>query len=318
MARLYTMGSIDKDIIDEMNDFLDKDDNSDMDPRIPIYSPKNDSNKEILVLSGGAIKGIAHIGVLKALEIKKILPHIKIFAGASVGTLVIGLYLLGYTSDQIYEIVKCFDLNKMKNIELSNLLASYGLDTGNRIETIVKRLIVAKSYKKDLTLKELYNITKKEFILVTTCLNTMSACYLSYKSHPDLELHKAIRMSISVPVFYTPVLHNDMYFLDGGCIDNYPIHIFKNQIDKVIGVYLIGTSSAAIKIENIESYILATIDCLMAGINYNSIKGYEKYTIMLFLSNVSSNITDYKVSLETKKYMYESGFNSTIDFLKNH
>jgi NTE family protein len=272
--------------------------------------------KDILVFSGGAIKGIAFIGVLKALEIKGILKQIKIYAATSVGTIIMMMCLLGYSPDNMFDIIKSFDLEKIKNLSFGNLLSSYGLDNGNKIEYVIKRLIVAKNYKENINLKEFFDSTNKEFILVTTCLNTMEACYISYKTHPNLELYKAVRMSTCVPILYTPIKLGKYLYIDGGCIDNYPIHMFKDRISRVIGACLMETYECTQDIENLETCIISIISCLMKGVNYQSIKGYEENTIQIDVKAV--NIIKYGLSLKEKKTMFNIGFNKTLSFLKNY
>jgi len=85
-------------------------------------------NKRILVLSGGGIKGISYIGALKALDDLCILKNFEIFAGTSAGALVLFLHILGYTSDELYTFIKKFDFAKLKNIDVSLFINSYGLN----------------------------------------------------------------------------------------------------------------------------------------------------------------------------------------------
>lgn len=298
----------------EIKTFLN---NIDDEINFPIYQSKNINNnmKNILVLSGGAVKGIAFIGVLKALEVKGILDNINIYAGSSAGTIIIMLHLLGYTPDEMYEIVKNFNMDNMKCISIGNLLKDYGLDTGIKLEYVLKRLIKAKGYNENISLGELYKITSNEFILTTTCLNTKKTKYLSYKEDSELPLYKAVRMSTSIPIFYTPVEYKGMLYIDGGCMDNYPIHIFNKFINKVIGVYLVEEIEHISKINNLESCLFETINCLMHGANYNSIKGYEKYTIQINIPPI--NMMNYNISDNDKKQIFNAGFNQTIEFLKN-
>ena len=124
----------------------------------------------------------------------------------------------------------------------------YGLDSGKSIEYIIKRLIQAKGFNDEITLSQLFNITKKKLTITTVCLNTQQVCYISYENHPDLPLYLAIRMSISIPLYYTPVVYKNMYYVDGGCIDNYPINIYKDRLDDVIGVYLVESVKTTEKI----------------------------------------------------------------------
>lgn len=307
------LSSLDINLDMEIKTFLN---NIDDDIDFPIYQSKNTNNniKNILVLSGGAVKGIAFIGVLKALEVKGILDNINIYAGSSVGTIILMLYLIKYSPDEMYEIVKNFNIDNMKSISIGNLLKDYGLDTGIKLEYVLKRLIGAKGYDENITLGELYKKTSKEFILTTTCLNTKKTKYLNYREDADLPLYKAVRMSTSVPIFYTPVEYKGMLYIDGGCMDNYPIHIFNKTINKVIGAYLVEEVEHISKINNLESFLFETINCLMQGANYNSIKGYEKYTIQINIPPI--NIMNYNVSDNDKKQMFNAGFNQTIEYLK--
>lgn len=297
----------------ELDDFL-KEDITNI--NFPIYKSnkqKHKNNKTILILSGGAIKGIAHIGVLKALEIKNIIQNIHTYVGTSAGALILTLYILGYKADELYEIVKYFEINKVKSITFSNLLEYYGLDNGNKIEYVLKRLITAKKFNENITLKELYEKTNKTLILTTVCLNNMKAYYLSHKTEPDLSLYKAIRMSISIPIYYTPVKYKNQYYVDGGCIDNYPIHIFKDNIEQVIGAFLEEPRELIDTIDNLETCVMSMINCLMQGVNYNSTKGYEQYTISITLDKV--NPINYEITINEKKKMFNVGFNETLKYI---
>ena len=302
---------------DELKQFLNEPNDNADDIDFPLYSSiKTNKKKTKLIFSGGAIKGVALIGVLKAFEIKGVLDNIQTYAGTSAGTIIIALYLLGYSPDEMFGIVKNFNLEKIKNISVGNLLKLYGLDSGTKLEYVLERFMQAKNFDIKITLNEFYNKTQKEFYLATTCLNTMKAVYLSYKTHPNLSLIKAIRMSISVPIFYTPVQYDGQLYVDGGCIDNYPIHIFKGDIESVIGAYLVESRDHTESIDNLESCIMSIINCLMEGVNYNSVKGYEDFTIKINVNAV--NITKYGLTYDEKKKMFNAGFNQTIDFLKKY
>jgi len=295
---------LEKDIKEKTKELLKNSTN------IPIYkSNKNDKN--ILVLSGGGIKGIAYIGALQALKDLKYLENIKIFAAASVGALIVSIYILGYEPKEMYEFIKQFDLSKMKSIDITNVLNYYGLDTGSNIEYVIKRLIRAKNYSEDITLRELFDHTNKKMIFTTVCVNNAQLCYLSHDTHPFLPLYKAIRMSMSIPIYYTPVKYDNKLYIDGGCIDNYPIHLFNNRLEKVIGIYLVDRLDEIENIKNIETYILRMVQCLMKGATFNSKKGYDKWTIDIHLESL--NLVDYGISLQKKRDMYDIGYKTVIN-----
>lgn len=297
---------IDKQVEDSDDDIL-----SYINPEydIPIYISKY---KKILVLSGGGIKGIAHIGVLKALDELKYLNKFEVFAGTSVGALIVGLYVIGYKPEELRDFILKFDLGSMKSVNLINILSHFGLDSGHKIDYVIKRLIKAKNVDPDISLVDLYILTRKKLVFTTVCLNSASPVYISYENFPTLSFYKAIRMSFSIPWFYTPVEHDGKLYIDGGCIDNYPIQHFKDQIDKVFGVYLVDTNEYIDKIENIETYTLRVFHCFMEGVNINSKKGFEKYTLSVHIKCTSA--IAYGLSVEQKEELYKIGYNAMVNY----
>lgn len=274
---------------------------------IPLYTSKESTkHKKVLVLSGGGIKGIAHVGVLAAFEELGMLDKFEILTGASVGSIMIALYIVGYSPKEIYEFILKFDLGKLRNLNMLGFLNNLGLDSGLRIEFILKKMIGAKGYDQEITLSDLYDKTKKKIIFSTVCLNTKEVCYLSHETFPNLPLYKAVRMSISLPWFYTPVQYEGRIYVDGGCMDNYPIQLFSNQMTDVIGVYLVENKDEMKEINNIETYTLRVLQCFLEGVVLNSKKGFEKNTIDVRMDAI--NIVDYNIDGNKKKELYKIGY----------
>jgi predicted patatin/cPLA2 family phospholipase len=274
---------------------------------IPTYVSKTiTKHKKVLVLSGGGIKGIAHVGVLAAFEELGMLDKFETFAGASVGSIMIALIAVGYTPKEIYEFIIKFDLGKLRCMNVLGFLNSFGLDSGVRLEYIIKRLISSKGFDPEVTLGDLYDKTKKKIIFTTVCLNTKEVCYLSHETFPNIQLYKAVRMSISIPWFYTPVLYEDRLYIDGGCVDNYPIQLFADQISNVVGIYLVEHKDEIKEINDIETYTLRVLQCFMESITFNSKKGFEKYTIDVHMDAI--NIVDYGLNKTKKEELYKKGY----------
>jgi predicted acylesterase/phospholipase RssA len=274
-----------------------------------------DNNKTILVLSGGGIKGLALVGCLKALEKLNILNNFKTMAGTSVGALITALYVIGYSPDELYVFIKKFNFGSLKNIKLLNLFTHLGVDDGCKMQVMIERMIVAKGHNADITLETLYKHTNITILMTTVCLNTCKPVYLSHKTHPDLPLSTAIRMSTCIPWFYVPISYKGYLYTDGGCIDNYPIHLFKNKIEKVIGIYLVDSYSDDAAIDNIESFSLQVFKCFMKGVAFNSIKGYEAKTVYVNLKDISA--TDYDIDVNKKRKLCLIGLKSVINYFKN-
>jgi len=171
--------------------------------------------KTALVLSGGGVRGFAHLGVLKALNEKGIFPDV--ISGTSAGAIAATLYADGYMPDEIMGFFKQKEL--LKYIEIIIPKTSLVKMTG-----IIKLL---NKYLRAKTFEEL-----KIPVFITACnLNTGQTEYFSQG-----ELLKPLIASASIPVLFNPVKIKDNYYVDGGLMDNFPIKAIEKDAEKIIGV----------------------------------------------------------------------------------
>jgi NTE family protein len=298
-----------EEVIKDFEDTLPKDNISNYD--IPDYVSSR--KKRILVLSGGGVRGIAHIGALQSLEEHHILQKIEIFAGTSIGGLVCSLLVVGYKPHEMYKFIKIFDLRKLADIGMFNLIESYGLDKGNRLELMLGKLLNGRGFPDTITMEQLYQKTGKLLMLTTTCVSDKQVVYLSPFTHPDLQVIKAIRMTTSLPIYFMPVIHKGKMYIDGGCFDNYPIHLFMDILDDTIGIYLHGERSKIAEIPNLETYLLGVMDCLMEGIAVNATRLFDDNTIKVMVD--CSNIINYMLTDKEKDDMFMSGFKAAEKYI---
>ena len=278
---------------------------------LPNLDSKLDVSNNIydtLVLSGGGAKGIALIGALEYLNELKILQNIKTIAGTSIGGLIGTLINIGYTPDELYQFILLFDLDKIKSINVNNIFSTMGIDDGHRLEFILGKMFDAKNIDKNITFKELYEKTKVKIILTGSCLNTKKIEYFSYETYPDLKVIKGLRITTSIPIYFSPIQLENKMFVDGACIDNYPINIFNNNLEKVIGIYLKSTKDSLDTINSIEDYLKSIIDTFDEGISIKSINNYEKYTILIDVDKVG--MIDTNFDKKFKETLYNAGYNN--------
>ncbi len=266
--------------------------------------------KDILICSGGGIKGLALMGVLKALNEFKYLDNFTTFAGASVGSLIIALHVVGYTPDEMCDFIRKFDLDQMKHINIMHILSKLGLDDRNKLCYVVEKLIMAKGIDPNITLFNLNKKTGKKITFTTVCVNTRNIEYLSHDNYPNLPFIKSIMMSLSIPLYYTPIEHNGKLYIDGGCIDNYPINLYKNSLDRVLGIYLTEESDEIENITDIETYLIRVLGCFTKGVDFNATKGFELNTIIVKLESI--NIIDYGLDLNKKEELFKCGYDTIV------
>lgn len=269
--------------------------------------------KTKLVLSGGGIKGIAHLGALCALHELDILKNITVYAGTSVGALIIVLIVIGYIPNEIYDVIRLLNIENMKDLNISNLLSLYGLDDGKRMEIVIVKLLNYKQINENITFLQLFEKTNKTIYITVSCINDKKAYYFSHLTKPNMKILDAIKMSIAIPIFFIPINYENKLYIDGACIDNYPIHIF-DDLENVIGIYIKDVSNTIDNIGNIEDVLIHTIQCLLEGVTQNAIRNYEKYSCILHISNISS--IQLNIDKETKQKLFDIGYNTCMEKYK--
>jgi NTE family protein len=272
------------------------------------------NRKNILVLSGGGVKGISQLGALKALDDLGHLKYIDTIAAASVGSIIACLLAIGYSPSELYDFITLFDIRKMRSTNTSNILTSYGLDDGKNVMIVLTKMFLAKKIDPAITFSELYKKTGKKLIMTASCINDKKVYYFSHDTNPDVQVIQVVRMSISIPLFYVPAMYEERMYIDGGCIDNYPIQLFKNELDNVIGIYVSTKRSYTKDINNIEDFLMNMIQCLFEGVTCNSLKGFEKQTINLNLNDCG--FMELDLSSEKKHEMFVDGYNAVIKYYK--
>ena len=180
---------------------------------------RRDLGRISLGLSGGAAKGLAHIGVLKALEEFEIIPDV--IAGTSAGALIGGLYARGISVNEMCELVKTVNVKKMAQLIDLSFKRGFLID-GKNIETFLSDIIG------DVLIEDL-PIT---FIATAVDINTGKGIYIKTGKLID-----AIRASISIPAVFKPVQANGTLYVDGGVRQNLPLSVLRDyKPDVLIGV----------------------------------------------------------------------------------
>ncbi len=170
-----------------------------------------------IVLSGGGARGIAHLGVLKALEEFGIVPtHIS---GTSAGAMAGAFYAAGYPVMEILNILKKGQIFNFSNI----LIKRQGLFAMKGFHDI---------YKTCFPTNLIEDLNIPLYIAATDILRAE----LVYFSSGNLS--HALMASSCIPLIFQPVAYNDTLYVDGGVINNFPIEPLKAQCDIIIGSYV--------------------------------------------------------------------------------
>lgn len=175
-----------------------------------------------LALSGGGARGLAHIGVLKALEEYNIIPDIV--AGCSMGAIVGALYCSGIVPDQIKQIFQSEHLRNQIKMKLKNP----GIFEYEGLRETLKRYIVSNSFS---DLKRVLHISVAN-------LNTGKGEIISDGN----QLIEFVLASASIPVIINPSVINGQTYVDGGLFDNLPTETLVGHCHRIIGSHVNPTT----------------------------------------------------------------------------
>ncbi len=219
-----------------------------------------------LALSGGGIKGAAHIGVLQALEENGIKPYC--IGGTSSGSIVAVLYAMGYLPEEIHKLFSYFSKLVIEadprfivnSFRKNKSLSILGLLSGENIEKAVNEACKYKQvkYMKDIlfpvVIPAVDAITGKEYIF--TNRKEEDNYYID-----ESLISKAVRASSSFPAIYAPCRIGEQQFLDGGILDNVPTkQVRRLGAEKVLSVTFPPTEKYMGN--SIYSILLRTLDIM--------------------------------------------------------
>lgn len=258
-----------------------------------------------LAMSGGGIKGAAHIGVIQALQEENI--KVDIVGGTSIGSIVSALYAMEYTPKEMLKLFNYFSKLIFKNSAMytdprgKKLLSiqAGGLYSGENIAFAIEEAGKYKNIKKLQDLKipiviPAVDLRDSEKYVFTN----MGKINDKYLNKADISI--AVRASSSYPAIFAPCIYNKHKFVDGGILDNIPVEeVKKIGADKVIAIrFKLNKTSRTI---GLRSTLNKAIDIMFSKIEGEEVKKAD-YVIEIDTQDV--NPFDFKQANKCYKYGY--------------
>lgn len=189
-----------------------------------IRSPKI----EHVVLSGGAYLGLYEMGALRHLQNNNFYHYdnLKTIHGTSIGGLIGAIMCVEENLNDIcsYFIERpWFKVIQFTPTMMFDVIPKKGIIGENVFKSVMEPLLKSNDLTIHITLRELYEKTGKELYMYTISLQNFEVIQLSHKTHPELNLIKAIQMTCALPYLVQPVWYENDYYIDGGIMLNFPV-----------------------------------------------------------------------------------------------
>ena len=268
-----------------------------------------------IALAGGGIRGIAHTGVLKALEDNNI--EVEAIGGTSAGSIVAALYAMGYKPYYIYVLFKKYaqEIINIRNTHIINGIGSLvlnkkigfsGINDGTSLEKIYNELALRKGIKLIADIKmpiviPAVDISEAKEYIFTNCADRNN---LYDKYITEIPIGRAVRASSSFPAVFCPCEFKNHMFLDGGTLDNIPVIPLKQIYNKKI----IAVNFASDKVEinsDVMDIVMKTLDIMGNKIAEN---GLEQSDLTITVPTDGTGLFD----IEKLDKCYQFGYDTVI------
>lgn len=288
-------------------------------------------NVKHIVLSGGGIRGICILGsISEAMSLKLLdLKKLRTIAGSSVGALIGCLLVAGYTPKELYDEFRAMNITALLDPDLTNLTEHFGLDSGYKLVKYLGDMLERKEMSRDITFKRLFDRTKIRLIVTATNVNRKVTEYFDYFHTPNVTVLHAIRASISLPLYFTAPLFKGCRYIDGGVLDNFPLHLFHHcppsqilaiKFRKVRDSDGDKSESKIQPISSFEQFLVNTVQCLLEEIEYLkssiSTRLYTQSTI--FIDKPKQHILQFDVTPEETQEMFDIGRDATQRYMNSN
>ena len=311
------------------------------------------------VFQGGGVKGIGLVGAVAAIE--KAGYEFQNLAGSSAGAIVSALLAVGYTSDELKEELNRLDYLKLRQEnfldkfgkpgELLSVLFRYGIYSADYFEDWLESLLRKKKKPrfKDIITEFPEEKYRYKFNAIASDLNDRKMLVLPFDLKkfgydPDeFSIAKAVRMSMSIPVFFEPFRLKDIdglehIIVDGGMLSNYPIWLlddnsknpewptfgFKFSSDARDEQDQILTEDLTIPVKSIIDYVKSLLFTMLdAHDKFHVSTSSGDYDRTMFIPNKIDgaglrpqiNTTDFDLTRAESDAMYANGYRAAEKFL---
>ncbi len=306
------------------------------------------TQKKGLVLNGGGVLGVAHVGALKRLnELGKF--EYEYYAGSSVGAIIATGMALDASYEFIERLVARVDFNVLLDdtpydanvLDILRLLRKYGWYKGEALKELYRSFIHDLTGNGDITMLEAFNLTGKFLLLTAFRTNDSTTVEITKDTYPHVPVKDALYWSSSYPFLfatepvravdikhYTSVDPGcDVVFIDGGTLNNYPFDLLAQYtpIETILGLHLSNDKEellynnsqrcAVTKLPPPPTNILAhTLVCAEA-IRMQAMSSHVSApiwanTISINVGSLSS--TDFNITQETKSRLFQIGYDSVL------
>ena len=273
-----------------------------------------------ITLSGGGLKGIAHIGALEVLSERGYLKSLQEYVGISAGALVAFCLCIGISLASLRMIISLLDFGLVRDLDpetMMNFPETFGLDTGANLEKLLKTVLKARKLDPDITFQQLADAKIGPLLRVITMnLNICLPQEFSAKKTPNNSILMAVKASMSIPIYFSPVRDpvSQHYLSDGGVYFASPFkYLTDDERRNTLSIAFNDKHKPKKDIIGLSEYLTQLYYCLDYQTSLDLRHHWEHNILYIDCTRVS--IMQFEASQEDKGILMEAGRRGAEDFL---
>lgn len=260
-----------------------------------------------LVLSGGGIKGIASLGAVSYFQKHGHLDHVKYYVGTSVGAVIVAALSIGKDPVEMFR-ENVLGFTYRPDVDISLLDKTFGFDSGLNLEKWLETI-----FPSDLTFATAHMRYQKKLVICVTNLNARHAEYLSADTTPDMTILAALRMSCSVPLYFSAITYEGNLYVDGGVCDNFPVeHTFELGAQRILGIKFTSKEKKPGAPWCVDQFFGALVEASI--VRRQPLRGH----IMALDAGSSTQPLDFRLPPEDMKKLFNCGVQQAALFVKKN
>jgi len=205
----------------------------------------NQSKIKHLVISGGGQTGLTFYGILREANKNGLwdIDNIESIYATSIGSFIGVILCLKYDWDTLdnYFIRRPWDkVFKFDLYSIINAFEKKGIFDIKLFEEMFSPLFLGMDVSLSITMKEFYHLNNVDLHIYATELNSFELIDISHTTHPDWRVIDAVYASSTLPIVFSPFIHGEHCYIDGGVLLDYPIKKCLNSgaiSDEILGIF---------------------------------------------------------------------------------
>lgn len=246
-----------------------------------------DRPKIALVLGGGAARGFAHVGVIRALEQERV--PVDLVVGTSVGSLIGAIYAYDLNSFELEWTAFTLEKEHLFDYALMSALTGMGAVKGDKLENFIRTKIPVENIEN----------LKLPYAAVATDLNRGTRVVLDSGS-----IAKAVRASSAIPGVFQPLQYQGRLLVDGGVVDNIPISVAREKGADIVIAVDIGENVTNFNLSNLFDVILQSVNIM-----FNDNVAFRKKDADVLITPAVGNVG--MLDFTQKKRLMQAGMEAT-------